>query len=57
MTPIELLIEQMGTVLFIRMKSHLQPFTDTPGHLNKWAQIVDRLNLQADTDIIETQQL
>ena len=54
LTPIELLIEQMGTALFIRTGSHMQPFPTTPnGHLNKWAQIVDRLNLQEETDIIE----
>ena len=52
LTPIELLIEQMGTALFIRTRSHLQPFAPN-GHLNKWAQIVDRLNLQEETDIIE----
>ena len=54
LSPIELLIEQMGTASFIRTRAHLQPFADTPnGHLNKWAQIVDRLNLQEETDMIE----
>ena len=54
LTPIELLIEQLGTASFIRTRAHLQPFTNSPkGHLNKWAHIVDQLNLPMDTDKIE----
>ena len=54
LTPIELLIEQTGAASFLRTRSHLQPFTDTPnGHLNKWVQIVNNLNLPEETDIIE----
>ena len=54
LTPIELLIEQMGAASFIRTRAHLQPFTDTPnGHLKIWARVVDCLNLQEETDIIE----
>ena len=37
---------------FIRTRPHLQPFTPN-GHLSKWAQTVDRLNLPEETDIIE----
>ena len=55
LTPIELLIEQMGVASFIRTRSHLQPFADTPnGHLNKWATIVESLNLQDNTVMIES---
>ena len=54
LTSIELLLEQMGADSFMRTRTHLQPFTDAPGgYLNKWAQIIERLNLQEDTDIIE----
>ena len=54
LTPIELLIEQLGTASFIRTRNHLEPFEDTPnGHLNKWAQIVSKLDIPEDTDIIE----
>ena len=54
LTPIELLIERTGTASFIRTRPHLKPFEDTPnGHLNKWAEIVKRLNLPEETDIIE----
>ena len=53
-TPIELLIEQTGAASFMRTKSHLHTYTDIPnGHLNKWAKIVEKLNLQEETDIIE----
>ena len=46
LTPIELLIEQLGVASFMRTKAHLQPFTETPnGHLNRWAQIIERLNI------------
>ena len=52
--PIELLIEQMGTASFIRTRAHLQTFADTQkGHLNKWAQIVNLLDIQEETDVIE----
>ena len=54
LTPIKLLIEQTGTASFIRTRPHLQPFADTlNGHLNKWSQVVDRLNLPEETDIME----
>ena len=54
LTPIELLIKQLGTALFIRTRAHLQPFAKSPkGHLNKWAHIVDQLNLPIETDKIE----
>ena len=54
LTPIELLIEQLGVASFIRTRAHLQPFTETPnGHLKTWARMVDCLNLQDETDIIE----
>lgn len=52
LTPIELLIEQMGAASFIRTRAHLQQFTPN-GHLTKWAEIMDRLNLPEKTDIIE----
>ena len=52
--PIELLIEQTGTASFIRTRNHLQPFENTPnGHLNKWAKIVDLLDIEGETDTIE----
>ena len=52
--PIKLLIDQMGAASFIRTRAHLQPFQDTSnGHLNKWAQIVDQLDIQGETDVIE----
>ena len=54
LTPIELLIEQIKAASFMRTKSHLQQLADTPeGYLNKWAQIVDRLQIKDETDIIE----
>ena len=54
LTPIKLLIEQLGTASFIRTKAHLEPFADTPnGHHNKWAQIVGQLDIPENTDIIE----
>ena len=52
--PVELLIGQMGTTSFIRTRPHLQQFENTPnGHLNKWAQIVDLLEIQEESDVIE----
>lgn len=53
-TPIELLIKQMGAASFIRTRNHLEPFSDNPeGHLNKWARLVEQLNINEETDIIE----
>ena len=38
----------------MRTKAHLQPFTDTPyGHLNRWVQIVNRLDIPRETDVVE----
>ena len=38
----------------MRMKAHLKPFTDTPnGHLNRWVQIVNRLDIPSETDVVE----
>ena len=35
--PIDLLIEQLGAESFLRTKTHLQHFSDTPnGHLKRW---------------------
>ena len=52
--PIDLLIEQLGAASFMRTKPHLQPFTDTPnGHLNRWVQIVNRLDIPRETDVVE----
>lgn len=54
-TPIELLIEQLGADSFMRTRAHLQQFANTPtGHLNKWAQIINRLNIKGETDILES---
>ena len=52
--PINLLIEQLGAASFMRTKAHLQPFTDTPnGHLNRWVQIVNRLDIPRETEVVE----
>ena len=54
LTPMELLIEQLGAASLIRTRSHLQPFADTPkGQLNKWAQTVNQLDLQGEIYIIK----
>ena len=54
LTPIKLLIEQLEAASFMRTKPHLDAFTNLRSrHLNIWAQIVDRLNIQEETDIIE----
>ena len=38
----------------MRIKAHLKPFTDTPnGHLNRWVQIVNRLDIPSETDVVE----
>ena len=52
--PIDLLIEQLGAASFMKTKAHLQPFTDTPnGHLNRWVQIVNGLDIPRETDVVE----
>ena len=55
LTPIDLLIEQLGAASFMRTRAHLQQFAETPaGHLNRWSQIINRLNIEGETDIQES---
>ena len=52
--PIDLLIEQLGAASFLRTKSHLQPYSDTPnGHLKRWEEIVSQFDIPSNTDVIE----
>ena len=52
--PIDLLTERSGATSFLRTKTHLQPYSDTPnGHLKRWEQIVSRFDIPRNTDVIE----
>ena len=51
LTPMELLIEQMGAASFMQTRLHLKQFADTPGgHLNIWGKKIEMLNIQRDND-------
>ena len=54
LTPIELLIEQLGAASFLRTQAHLEHYTDRPnGHLSKWAEKIDKLQIHGEVDTIE----
>ena len=54
LTTIELLIEQLGAASFMQTQAHLEQFTDRPhGHLSKWAQKIDKLQIHGEVDTIE----